>query len=641
MTRGEPSDASEHDRRIPARQVAPQAAIEDHAVIGDGRSAALIARDGTIDWLCWPRFDSAPVFGALLDDARGGRFAVRPVGFAGARREYVDGTNVLRTRHAAAGGDVVVTDLLPVATGEDHARTLLPEHELLRVIECVAGSVEVRVLFDPRPSFGRPRALRAEGGVVRAEQGAEVWILRGASGWRARAAGGIETTIRLRAGERSVLSLVYARRDPAILTPLRDAALARADATVRWWQTWSSRLRYSGPDRDAVVRSALVLKLLCFGPSGAVVAAPTTALPERLGGDLNWDYRFCWLRDAALTVRALFGLGFEEEADAFVDWMLHATRLTRPELRVLYDVFGRIPRRERERTSLVGYAGSRPVRLGNAAAEQFQLDVYGEVIDAAARACREGRHPDPETARMLRQFGEFVCRNWQRPDDGIWEGRGRQRHHVHSRVLCWVALDRLLMLDARGDVPLRRDMREKFLTNREAIRHEVQARGWSSAKASYVQTLDGDELDASLLLLSWYGFEPPASARMRSTFAALDRALGVGNGLLRRNRDYDEGAFGICSFWAVEHLARGGGTLEQARTRFDALLSYANDVGLFAEEIDPATGRALGNFPQAFTHIGLVNAALSIEQRERADAAARRSRASAEPPRPERGLEGR
>lgn len=449
------------------------------------------------------------------------------------------------------------------------------------------------------------------------EDGAEAWILRGASGFAPRGAGGVEAVVRLRAGERRTLSLVYARSRPAVLVPLGDAAIRRAESTIAWWRAWSSRVRHHGPHREEVVRSALVLKLLCYGPSGAVIAAPTTSLPERLGGDLNWDYRFCWLRDAAFTVRALFGLGLPEEADAFVDWMLHATRLTRPEVRVLYDVFGRVPRRERERGSLAGYAGSRPVRFGNAAVEQFQLDVYGELVEAVAQRCRQGSHPDPETVKMLRQLGEFVCRNWPRPDDGIWELRETRRHHVHSRAMAWVALDRLLELDDAGHVPLDRGLRAKVLENREAIAREVRSRGWSEARQSYVQSYEGDALDASLLLLSWYGFEAPSSPRMRSTFAAIDAALGAGDGLLYRNLGYREGAFGICGFWAVDHLARGGGTLDQARERFDALCEHANDVGLFAEEIDPVTRRALGNFPQAFTHIGLINAALSIEERAR------------------------
>ncbi len=600
-----------------------RAAIEDYAVVGDGRSAALIARDGSVDWLCWPRFESAPVFGALLDPQRGGSFVVRAVGGAGPVREYVPDTNVLRTRWAAAGGDVVVTDLVPVTTDADHARTLVASHELLRLVECTAGEVQVRIVFDPRPDFAKPDRLRVGGGSVRAERGAEVWRLRGADGFVPRKDGGVEAILRLRAGERRALSLVYAATEPAVLMPLGEAAVERVRETIEWWRAWASRVQYEGPHRDEVVRSALVLKLLCFGPSGAVVAAPTTSLPERIGGDLNWDYRFCWLRDAAFTVRALFGLGFREEADAFVEWTIHATRLTLPEVRVLYDVFGRAPRPERERRSLLGYAGSRPVRFGNAAADQFQLDVYGELVEAVAESCREGSHPDPETVRVLRLLGEFVCRHWPLPDDGIWEIRGARRHHVYSQAMAWVALDRLLELHEAGHVPLDDALFAKFRENREAIAREVRTRGWSEARQTYVQAYDDPDdadLDASLLLLSWYGFESPTSDRMRSTFAAVDRALGAGDGLLYRNRAFREGAFGICGFWAVDHLARGGGSLEQARERLDALCEHANDVGLFAEEIDPKTRSALGNFPQAFTHIGLINAALSIQDRARRDA---------------------
>jgi GH15 family glucan-1,4-alpha-glucosidase len=347
------------------------------------------------------------------------------------------------------------------------------------------------------------------------------------------------------------------------------------------------------------------------------VAAATTSLPERPRGELNWDYRYCWLRDAALTVRALYGAGCVEAADAFAGWLAHSTRLTRPELRVLYDVYGRPPPPERV-LPLAGHGGARPVRVGNAAAAQHQLDVYGEVVDAVAQTVRRGARLDRDTQGMLRGFGEVVCERWREPDSGIWEPREPPRLRTHSLVLGWVALTRLLELHARG--ALRGIPAPRLAREREAIRALVDGRGFDARRGSWVATLDGGEVDAALLLLGWYGYDHPASPRMRGTWRRIEERLSPGPGLLYRTEGsaaLGEGAFGICSAWAVEHLARGGGTLEEAVRWLEALLSRANDVGLFAEEVDPRSGAALGNFPQAFTHVGVVNAVLALDARVR------------------------
>jgi GH15 family glucan-1,4-alpha-glucosidase len=590
-------------------------AIGDYAAIGDGRSVALVGRDGSIDWLCWPRFDSPSLFGRILDPSAG-HWRIAPVAPSRTERHYIENTNVLQTRFDTGTGSLVLTDLMPVASEKEKERLLLPEREILRLIECERGEVEIEWSFEPRPGYGLgTTAVRRAGQLgFRAQTGMGLLTLRtdlpadysdGRIGGRAR----------LSAGAAAYSSLTFAADGPAALPPLGEWSRAALDRTVHWWQSWVASARYDGPCREAVIRSALALKLMVYAPSGAVVAAPTTSLPERIGGPHNWDYRFCWLRDASLTVRALTGLGYMDEAHAFVNWLLHATRLTRPELRVLYDVYGNPPPDERTLDRLSGYQGSRPVRVGNLAVEQRQLDVYGEVIDAVAHFVQAGGSLDRETQGVLRSWGEYICRHWDEPDEGIWEPRSGRANHTHSRVLSWVALDRLLQLHAKDHV--RWAPAAKLAENRDAIRRQVETRAWNPALESYVAEQDGDRLDATLLLLAWYGFEPPDSERMDKTYRRVRERLGAGDGLLYRfNADTPgEGAFGICSFWAAEYLALGGGTAEEARGLFERLCRYANDVGLFAEEIDPGTGAALGNFPQAFTHVGLINAALTLSRR--------------------------
>jgi GH15 family glucan-1,4-alpha-glucosidase len=600
--------------------------IADYAVIGDCRSAALVSRVGAIDWLCWPRFDSPSLFGALLDPD-GGSWQIAPTAPFGSTRAYVEATNVLRTVFETATGCVVVTDFMAVASEEDKRRQLMPDHELLRIVECTRGEVELEQRFVPRPGYGR-RARLVDGGAL---------------GLRFAANGGLVTLrtdlplrriedsahgcVRLRAGDTRYASASFADERPAVLPPIGLPSQRALQRTIDWWRGWSARLRYDGPFRPAVLRSALALKLLVFSPSGAVLAAPTTSLPERIGGDLNWDYRYCWLRDASLTTRALLAIGYEDEAEAFAGWLNYSTRLTRPELRTLYDVFGNPPGRERTIDHWRGFENSRPVRIRNAANTQKQLDVYGEVIDSTAQLARQGMRLDRETQRMLVGFGEYVCRHWREPDEGIWEPRSGQAMHTHSRLLCWTALDRLIELEERG--LLARAPVERFAVERAAIRDEIETRAWNPALGSYVSTLDSDELDATLLLLAWYGFEDASSPRMRGTYARVRAELGAGDGLLRRYRGGEspgEGAFGVCSFWGAEHLALGGGSPEDAEAALAKLLAHANDVGLFAEEIDPDSGAALGNFPQAFSHVGLINAAVSLARRQAERATAEEAR---------------
>jgi GH15 family glucan-1,4-alpha-glucosidase len=591
--------------------------LTDYAIIGNCRSAALVSRNGSIDWLCWPRFESPSLFAAILDPAAG-RFSIEAARVIRTTRHYAGESNVLVTESETPDGIVRVTDLMPVFSEEEKKHVLVSEHELLRVVECTRGESEISVRFEPRPAYGRqePR-LRAAGGLgVRIEDGGHLYTLRSDAPLELGAGSTVSSRFRLRAGERRYFSLTYDAHGPAVLPPLGKHADQAVERSIDWWKRWAGRCTYQGPYRSDVVRSLLILKLLAYAPSGAIVAAATTSLPERMGGDLNWDYRFCWLRDASLTVHELLDLGYPDEATAFVGWLLHGTRLTRPRLSVLYDVYGELPKREAELTHLAGHGGSRPVRIGNAASDQVQLDTYGEVIDAAAALCRHGASLDNETRSMLREFGMYACQNWQRPDHGIWEPRSAPQHHTHSRVLCWTAIDRLLELQRMGmieNLPT-----AKLEANRSLIRQDVEERSYDAALQTYTQVQGGDTVDASLLLLGWYGFESPSSARMRATFRRIKQRLEVAPGLLYRYEQSGaagEGAFGICSFWGVEHLARGGGTLDEAEAWFCRLLPYSNDVGMLAEEIDPVTGEPLGNLPQAFTHVGLVSAALAIERR--------------------------
>ena len=405
----------------------PTPKIQDYAIIGDGRSAALVSRDGSIDWLCWPRFDSPSLFGAILDQKVGGAWSIGPTQPAHIERRYFEGTNVLVTRFRTITGEVVLTDFMPAASEEQKRKTLWPEQELVRRVECEQGEMELQSHFDPRPNYGRANYRIRDAGALglRLETESGLFTLRSDLSFTSAPEGGLVARARVKAGEVVAFSLGFAAEGPAVLAPLGELVRQKLDLTIQWWQQWSERATYNGPYREQVLRSALALKLMIYAPSGAMIAAPTTSLPTCIGGGENWDYRYCWLRDAAFTARSLFGLGFIDEAEAFVSWTLHATRLTRPKLQVLYDVFGGNRSKETVLDHLEGYAGSSPVRVGNHAGVQFQLDPYGEVIEAVSHFVRRGGELDRETQKMLRQFGEYVCQNWHKPDSGIWESRAR------------------------------------------------------------------------------------------------------------------------------------------------------------------------------------------------------------------------
>ncbi len=592
--------------------------IGDYGVVGDCRSAALVSKRGSIDWLCWPRFDSASIFAAVLDRERGGCWSISPSSDCAIERGYIPDTNVLATRFNGDAGTVVLTDLMPVRENTSENTSAVPDHEIIRQLECTSGEVAIEVKLEPRARYAEATPKLEQRGLLglRFCDGRGVYWLRSTL---PLSISGPSASLyhRMRAGETLIFSLSYSENAPAVLPDLAQIP-RRIAVCADWWKNWAAQARYDGEFRDEVIRSALTLKLLTFTPSGAKVAAPTTSLPERTGGSLNWDYRYCWLRDASLTIRAMLELGYPQEAIQFLDWMLHATRLTQPELRILYTVFGNPVPRERESKVLCGYRNSSPVRIGNAAREQLQLDVYGEVIDAASQYAFHGGTLDREMQKALVGFGDHVLKHWNEPDEGIWEPRTGRHHHTHSRLLCWTALDRLISLVEKGK--LRGANLSEYKKNRDRIHQEIVTRGWNEHLQSYVSVLDGEDLDSSLLLLSWYGFEKPDSPRMQSTYRAIRKALGTPDGLLYRYfAQPQEGTFAICSFWEAEYLALGGGTSRECRLLMATLLKYRNDLGLYGEEIDANTGEALGNFPQAFTHIGLIGAALSLDQRQKGE----------------------
>jgi len=575
--------------------------ISDYAIIGDTRSAALISRDGSIDWLCWPRFDSPSVFARLLDP-NGGHFSICPEGAFEAKRRYIDATNVLETTFTTATGVARLVDLMPVMSEEEKLHRLTPFRELLRRIEVVEGEVTIVVDYAPRPDYARAKPrFEQRGDCLYCVDRADVFILR---------TDATESRFTLRAGERRDFALSFDSHSPAVHPHIGDEATHAIARSLAFWREWSSHCEYDGPYRDAVQRSALVLKLLTYAPSGAIVASPTTSLPESLGGPRNWDYRYCWLRDAAFTVAALDDLGFTIEGGAFVSWLLYATRLTHPSLQILYDVFGESQVPERTLDHLVGYANSRPVRIGNAARDQFQLDVYGEVLGAVDEHLSRGERIESDVKKVVSRLARTVVKRWREPDSGIWEKRNGLQQHVHAKVMAWAALDCAIRLT--GDESLR--------ATQDEIRALVLEHGFDAQRNSFVATLDDHELDASLLSLSRVSFLPGDDPRILGTIDAIRRELGHDELVYRYKSDDGleggEGAFLACSFWLVEALVHAG-RIDEACDVFEKLLRRANDVGLYSEEIDIATGAFLGNFPQALTHIGLVNAALCLNDADK------------------------
>jgi GH15 family glucan-1,4-alpha-glucosidase len=586
------------------------APIEDYAVVGDGRTAALVARDGSVDWLCLPNFDSPSVFGRILDPEQGGSFVLAPTGSFESRREYVGDTNVLATTFRTSDGVVRVTDALTLADRS----WLAPLRELVRKVECLSGSVELAWTVEPRFDYGRraARVSRRAGHLV-AEGGRTALAVGAWGGTEARAtATGIAGSFDLSAGESGLLSMTVADRDPLVFGT-RSAADGRLRSTLEFWKGWSARTAYDGPWRELVVRSALALKLLVFAPSAAIVAAPTASLPEWIGGGRNWDYRYAWVRDAAFSLVALLRLGHADEARSFFWWLEHATSLTRPRLRPLYRLNGAVDASEHELGHLKGYRGSRPVRIGNGASSQLQLDVYGATVDALWLFASESGDLSSHEGSAVAEIADWVADNWEREDSGIWEVRGDPEHFTHSKAMCWVALDRASKLAELELVP---DRRERWNREAAAIRRFVDERLWSDERGTYVRAPDGPDVDGSLLLLSLFEYDDPRGARLRGTIDAVERELRDG-ARVQRYRSHDgidgeEGGFVACSFWLVAALAKAG-RIEEAVELMDQLSGAANDVGLYAEELAP-DGSFLGNFPQALSHLACIAAAQALSE---------------------------
>ncbi|UGY92009.1 glycoside hydrolase family 15 protein [Streptomyces gobiensis] len=589
------------------------APLRDYAAIGDGRTVALVARDGSVDWLAVPDLDSETVFAAVLDAQRGGRFVLEPAVAYGVDRRYLPGTNVLETTFTTDLGVVRVTDAmtLPDPTG------LTPVRELQRRVEGLAGNVPMRWSVTPGFGYGaRTLRMSRRSGVPVASCGADALAV---CTWEAgephctqdAVSGRFET----RPGSRALIALCFAHQDPLVF-PTRAECEARLDHTCAVWRRWLDGRACHGPWRQAVERSALALKLLVFAPSGAVAAAATSSLPEHIGGVRNWDYRFSWIRDSAFTLDAFLELDCPHEAQAYFWWLMHATQLTHPRLRVLYRLDGGARAPERV-LPLEGYRGSSPVRTGNAAGSQLQLDTYGELLQLTWLYASATGRLDADIARRVAGMADLVCRTWQAPDAGIWEVRSQPRHFTQSKMMCWVALDRAIRLADRELIPQRHA--DRWRREREAIREFVETRCFSDRKGSYVRAAGSQELDASLLVGLLHGYAGPDQPRMLGTIEAIRRELAHGPFVHRYSGEDGlpgtEGAFLACSFWLAECLARCG-RRDQAADLMNELVGLANDIGLYSEEIDPSTGAFLGNMPQALSHLALIRTACAINEED-------------------------
>ena len=586
--------------------------IEDYALIGDEQTAALVGTDGSVNWLCLPRFDSAACFAKLLGDEDNGFWRIAPVGADRCtRRAYRRDTLVLDTEWETGKGTVRVTDLMP-------QRDRAPD--LVRVVEGLDGEVTLHSVLKLRFDYGSiiPWVRRVDGHRVAVAGPDSTWLR---SEPEVRSWGedfGTHAEFTVRKGEKVAFVLTWHpshEQRPPLVDPYESLRHSVED-----WRAWVARCRYDGPYRDAVVRSLITLKALTYAPTGGIVAAATTSLPEEPGGVRNWDYRYCWLRDSTLTLGALLAAGYQEEAEAWRNWLLRAVAGDPADLQIMYGLAGERRLPEFELPWLSGFAGSVPVRIGNDAVKQLQLDVYGEVMDSLSLARISGLSAQPDVWALQTALMDFLRTHWQQPDEGLWEVRGGRRQFVHSKVMVWVAADRAVRTLERhpeldGDLDGWRALRDE-------VHREVCDKGYDPERNTFTQSYGSRELDAALLLIPRVGFLPPEDPRVIGTIDAVRKELDHG-GLLRRYSTPDsdqaeidglpgsEGTFLVCSFWLADALHMTG-RAKEARELFERLVGLANDVGLLSEEFDPVTGRQLGNFPQAFSHIGLVNTAMAL-----------------------------
>src|SRR4051794_20742199 len=603
--------------------------IADYGLLADCNGSALVDRAGSIDWLCMPRYDSAAIFARLLDpDA--GHWSIRPAGAFETKRRYIPGSLAIETTFRTDTGTVRLIDVMAAADGQrGHDLGFDAPHELLRAVEGVEGDVEMVMELAPRPEYGLIRPL------IRLEDGGARTFGSGRISVRSTVPLEVEdatmsAAFRVRPGDALGFSMRWASaedRMPAAATPAEEVR-ARIDASIEAWRSWEAQHDvYSGPHRDLVRHSARVLKGLTYRPTGAIVAAPTTSLPETVGGERNWDYRFSWIRDSSLTIEALYIGACPDEAEEFISFMTSAAggRAGEGSLQIMYGIGGEHDLSERTLGHLRGWRDSAPVRVGNGAWDQVQLDVYGELLNALHLYHEKLGDLHPEIQAFVADLADTAARRWRETDSGMWEMRGEPRHHLSSKVLCWTALDRAIALAPQLGMYARV---EEWTRVRDEIREAILTRGWSEAKQAYAQAFDSDELDAAQLVMPMLGFLPATDERMRSTIEAIANELTEDGLVLRYRNDEglnadgltgEEGTFVICSFWLVSCLAKAG-ELERAEALFDQLAGYANDLGLLAEEIDTANGEQLGNFPQAFSHIGLITAAWEIDMARGAQA---------------------
>ena len=584
--------------------------IGDYGLIGDTRTAALVAPDGSIDWMCLPRFDSPPVFGRLVGGEEAGRFVIGPDEPAVATgRRYRDDSATLETTWTVDNGRLVLADsMIAEVTGR-----MLPTTMLVRRVFAQGRPIRVRVEFAPRFGYDRrpTRRVRHHDGALVVERAGLVMAITHDS--RAHLRPDEPAFIEVRPDRPLTVVLSVDHRSPVFLVP-PAVAVAEAERDEARWQHWADTL-ITGPNhRPALVRSFITLQLLTYSPSGAPVAAPTTSLPEQIGGIRNWDYRYAWPRDASIGIAAFLAAGKQREALGFHAWLLHASRLGRPRLPALFTLDGRPAPRERELEDWPGYAGSRPVHIGNEAGAQHQLDGYGWVLDAAWQLTGRGHRLDSETWRTMRAFADHVTVTWTMPDAGIWERRDGQRHHVHSKLMGWLALDRAIRIADKRGGSLRHSRAWRVAA--QHLAKDIRRRGYDPQIGSYTAAYGSQDLDAALLLLPAVGLEPTDSPRVTGTIEAVRKGLGAGGPLLYRYRDHDglpgtEGAFLPCSFWVVQALAQTGRRVE-AETLFEELLQYGGQLGLYGEEMDPTSREHLGNFPQALTHSSLLRAAEAL-----------------------------